>query len=352
MNDTVYILLAAYNGETYLKAQLESIRQQTYKKWHLIIRDDHSSDDTLTAARRFQADMPEGQVDVFENEMPTGSAGANFLRLIEDAKNAGAAYVMFCDQDDVWLPKKIEYTLKAMKRQETKAGNEKTAGNEKAAENEKARKAGENGTGGKNVKIAARPVLVHSDLCVVDEKRHVIAASMQRYQKLPTDSSVRQLLIQNNVTGCTVMINAPLLELLWRAARSGEAQYIVMHDYWAALTAAVFGDIVYIRRPLIEYRQHGGNSVGAMNASGFRYMYERYKAGRAQFCERITDTMRQAGAFVTVYEAELEKNPYKALIKAYAKLPDASKTDKIRFYLSNHVMKYGIIRKIMQFIWS
>lgn len=319
MNDTVYILLAAYNGETYLKAQLESIRQQTYKKWHLIIRDDHSSDDTLTVARRFQADMPEGQVDVFENEIPTGSAGANFLRLIEDAKNAGAAYVMFCDQDDVWLPKKIEYTLKAMKRQETKA---------------------------------ARPVLVHSDLCVVDEKRHVIAASMQRYQKLPTDSSVRQLLIQNNVTGCTVMINAPLLELIWRAARCDEAQYIVMHDYWAALTAAVFGDIVYIRRPLIEYRQHGDNSVGAMNASGFRYMYERYKAGRAQFCERITDTMRQAGAFVTVYEAELEKNPYKALIKAYAKLPDASKTDKIRFYLSNHVMKYGIIRKIMQFIWS
>lgn len=319
MNDTVYILLAAYNGENYLKAQLESIRQQTYKKWHLIIRDDHSSDDTLTVARRFQADMPEGQVDVFENEIPTGSARANFLRLIEDAKNAGAGYVMFCDQDDVWLPKKIEYTLKAMKRQETKA---------------------------------ARPVLVHSDLCVVDEKRHVIAASMQRYQKLPKDSSVRQLLIQNNVTGCTVMINAPLLELIWRAARCDEAQYIVMHDYWAALTAAVFGDIVYIRRPLIEYRQHGDNSVGAMNASGFRYMYERYTAGRAQFCERITDTMRQAGAFVTVYEAELEKNPYKALIKAYAKLPDASKTDKIRFYLSNHVMKYGIIRKIMQFIWS
>lgn len=312
----VDILLAVYNGEEYLKEQLESIAGQTYTDWRLVIRDDRSTDGSVAVAEAFRAKYPQKQIELYINEQPTGSAKMNFMRLLGDAK---ADYVMFCDQDDVWLPKKIEYTLKMMRRCEKKH-NSKTV-----------------------------PVLVHGDLCVVDEKLNTIALSMRKYQKLPLSSDVNQLLIQNNVTGCTVMINKPLLEMMKKVTNTHD---VVMHDYWAALIAAVFGEISFIRQPLIKYRQHGNNSVGAMNAAGVKYLYTRFRAGKSQFRERTKETMIQAGAFCTAYSDELKDNYYKNLIQKYAELENSAKFHKIQFYISNNVMKYGIIRKIMQLIWS
>lgn len=314
--DMVDILLAVYNGEKYLEEQLESIAAQTYTNWRLVIRDDCSTDHSVAVAEAFKKKHPEKHVEIYVNKQATGSAKNNFIKLLEDAVSD---YVMFCDQDDVWLPQKIELTLKAMRRCEKQDG------------------------------LCSVPVLVHSDLCVVDVSLKTIALSMQRYQKLPKSSDVQQLLVQNNVTGCTVMVNQPLL-ILMKKVKDNSA--IVMHDYWAALIASVFGKIVYIPQPLIKYRQHGNNSVGAMNAIGIKYLYMRFKAGRSQFQSRMKDTMVQAGAFYDVYADELMGNPHKVLLKKYGELRNSSKLDKIKFYLSNHVMKYGIIRKIMQIIWS
>ena len=312
----VDILLAVYNGEKYLEEQLESIAAQTYQNWRLVIRDDGSSDHSLAIAHAFQKKHPEKKIEIYVNEVPTKSAKGNFMRLLEDAVSE---YVMFCDQDDVWLPEKVEKTLKAMVHCEKKSGT-------------------------KDV-----PILVHGDLYVVDENLQIISDSMFRYQKLPKTTAVNQLLIQNSVTGCTVMINKKLQDMLKRAS---DTQAMVMHDYWAALIASVFGKIVFMKQPLIKYRQHGDNSVGAMNASGIRYMYSRFKAGKTQFRNRMDDTMRQAGAFCRIYAVELQENPHKKLIENYAKLIKSLKIQKITFCLSNKVMKYGIIRKIMQFVWS
>jgi len=311
----VDILLAVYNGEKYLEEQLASIAAQTYKNWRLVIRDDRSTDQSVAVAKAFQERHPEKQIEIYVNEHATGSAKGNFMKLLGDVSSE---YVMFCDQDDVWLPQKVEKTLKAMRYTEKKLGT----------------------------KI---PVLVHSDLYVVDEQLQMISDSMQKYQKLPVSAKVNQLLIQNMVTGCTVMINRSLFDMLKMA--DGE-HAIVMHDYWAALIAAVFGKIVFIKQPLIRYRQHGDNSVGAMNASGLKYQYMRFKAGKKQFQERITDTMNQAEAFYRLYFSQLQTNPYKNVIEKYAELTKSSKLHKLRFYLSNNVTKYGIIRKIMQFVWS
>lgn len=308
------ILLAVYNGEKYLQEQLDSITSQTYKDWHLIIRDDGSKDKSVEIAKSFAQNYP-GKVEVHINKIPTGSASRNFMKMVNDAD---AEYVMFCDQDDVWLSDKIEKTFKVMRACERRCGRE-------------------------------IPILVHSDLCVVDENLRGISASMRRYQKLPKSTEIHQLLIQNSVTGCTMMINRTLLEMMHQVADSSA---VVMHDYWAALVASVFGKIVFIRQPLIKYRQHGDNSVGALNAVSFKYLYMRFKAGKDQFRQRLLDTMKQTDAFNRVYAEKLQANPQKTLLEKYANLTNSHKFKKIHFYLSNHVWKYGIIRKIMQIVWS
>ena len=169
----ISVIMSVYNGEKYLEEQLTSIAEQTYTEWHLIIRDDCSEDASLQIAESFRDKYPKGKVDVYKNRSASGSAKNNFFRLIQDT---AAEYVMFCDQDDVWLSDKIEKTLKTMRQQEIK-----------------------NGT--KHV-----PVLVHSDLYVVDEHLNMVSASLQKYQKLPKKSEVNRLLIQNHVTGCTMMV--------------------------------------------------------------------------------------------------------------------------------------------------
>jgi len=193
------------------------------------------------------------------------------------------------------------------------------------------------------------PVLVHSDLCVVDEQLNVLSESFFDYQKLPKQTSLAQLMLQNSVTGCTVMINRRLREYLKMADCTEE---IVMHDYFAALIAAVFGKIIFIKRPLILYRQHGNNVVGASKASSFAYIKQRALAGKKQFRQRMEDTMVQTAYFNRVYDSLLVHNPYKCLLLGYAALVKANKKERIKFYVRNRALKYGIIRKIMQIIWS
>ncbi len=326
------ILLALYNGEKYLREQLDSIAGQTFQDWHLLIGDDGSTDGSLSVARQFAREHP-GKVEILSGRAPSGGASArepadsdsckeppggasaNFMRMIGEATSP---YVMFCDQDDVWLPEKIEKTWKVMRLCEHRYGDD-------------------------------LPILVHTDLCVVDAHLKTIAVSLRDYQKLPRTTALRQLLIQNSVTGCTVMINRRLAEMM---RRSMDVPEIVMHDYWAALIATVFGRIAFIHQPLILYRQHGRNSVGAQNAAGFLYLYRRMRAGRAEFRKRLNDTARQAGAFSRVFSEELRAKPQKTLIEKYANLTNFSKIKKIYFYFSNRIWKYGIIRKIMQIVWS
>lgn len=311
----VDILMAVYNGEKYLKAQLESIEKQTYKQWHLIIRDDASSDRSVEIAEAFSKKFEPGKVVVLKNETASGCSKNNFMRLIHDSD---AEYIMFSDQDDIWLENKAELTLKAMKRAEKTYGTEV-------------------------------PVLVHSDLCVVDEQLNVLSESFFDYQKLPKQTSLAQLMLQNSVTGCTVMINRRLREYLKMADCTEE---IVMHDYFAALIAAVFGKIIFIKRPLILYRQHGNNVVGASKVSSFAYIKQRALAGKKQFRQRMEDTMVQTAYFNRVYDSLLVHNPYKCLLLGYAALVKANKKERIKFYVRNRALKYGIIRKIMQIIWS
>jgi glycosyltransferase involved in cell wall biosynthesis len=221
----VEILLATYQGARFLEEQLDSVLAQTHPHWTLVARDDGSSDETSAILQRYAARDP-GRIRVLSTEGRRLGAMGNFSALLDAST---AQHVMFCDQDDVWLPEKIALTLARMQAAEAAHG-------------------------------ASRPVLVHTDLRVVDEALLPIADSMWRFQQ--TDparlATLPRALLQNFVTGCTAMVNRPLLAEALPIPREAR-----MHDWWLALVALKFGVVESVPTATILYRQHGKNERGA-----------------------------------------------------------------------------------------
>ena len=314
----ITIIMAVYNGQEYIREQLESLKDQTYTEWRLVIRDDRSSDKTAEIVKKF-SDEVEQEVIFKVNEKPSGSAKNNFALLINDAKESD--YVMFCDQDDIWKKDKIEITFNKMTQAEERYGRD-------------------------------FPLLVHGDVEVIDENGNINADSMFEMSHINADSKLPQILIQNHVTGCTMMCNKKLIAGISEYASS---EYIIMHDYLAALYASVFGKIEVIKKPLLSYRQHSGNSVGAKNNNNAVYLLKRLANGRKSYKEAMETSRNQVKFFVEIYREELAAEKYckeYELMSGYASLGSRAKLYRIMFYKKNHIWKNGTIRKIMQVIWG
>lgn len=228
----IAILLATYNGAEYLSAQLDSILAQTYSNYIVVMRDDCSSDKTIAILQNYQLRYPD-KFHLVTAETTNKGASASFSCLIEytldhkEPLGLQAAYMMFCDQDDVWFVDKIEREVSAMLTAE--AGNLKM------------------------------PVLIHSDLEVVSEKLEQIAPSFIHYQGLEIERNCfNNMVISNLVTGCTTLINESLA-----VKASPVSKQAIMHDWWLALVAAAFGKVVFLDQPLVHYRQHSRNTIGA-----------------------------------------------------------------------------------------
>ena len=262
----VEILLAAYNGEAYVRAQLESILAQTDARWHLTVSDDGSTDGTAAILDEYAAKYPD-RIARYCSGRRFGGARGHFLHLMS---RCDAPYMLFCDQDDVWLPEKVGAMIEALLRAES---------------------------GDPDV-----PALVFSDLTPVDEDMRPIAASMMAYQNQRTDGlDYRSLLMQNVVTGGAMGCNRALARLAGDVA--GETD-ILMHDGWLAALAARFGRVAYIPKPLHLYRQHGNNSVGAQNVRSAGYVLGRLASVRG-VRETILGKKRQAALFARLYDDRL-----------------------------------------------
>jgi len=175
------ILLSTYNGITYLREQIESILNQSFADWYLIIRDDGSMDDTAVVIDEYCKQYPQKIKKITDN---LGNLGVirSFEILLE---NSTANYIMFCDQDDYWLPDKIYISFNKIKQMENQFGN--------------------------NI-----PLLVHTDLKVVDKNRNLISESLWKYTKLKPeilDANIYYMSLCNCVTGCTVLINKKAKEI-------------------------------------------------------------------------------------------------------------------------------------------
>lgn len=225
MSDTVEILLATYNGEKFLPEQLESILNQTHKNIKVIICDDGSTDNTNKIIEEYIKKHKNIFRRIEKSSEEIRGAKESFGALI---RSSTENYAMFCDQDDVWLPNKIEATLARMKHEEKKSGNE-------------------------------TPILIHTDLLVVDEKLSIINHSFFKSQKIENNNqTIASAIIKNNVTGCTAMINKALINMIGKIPSAA-----IMHDWWLLLLGLTFGKILLVNEPLIKYRQHGKNTLGA-----------------------------------------------------------------------------------------
>ncbi len=229
MNPTpVCILLATLNGSRYVAAQLESIQNQTYKEWILLVSDDGSEDGTWEKINEFAKN--DSRIIVLDrSDVSSGGAKQNFERLINEGLQTESDVFFLCDQDDIWEVNKLQSQFSEFPNQ----GAEQDA------------------------------LLVHSDLSVVDESLEVINRSMASYMALNMQppEPFNYLLSRNFVTGCASAANRQLLK---EALPFPEEA--VMHDWWLALVASISGRICYMNQALVKYRQHGSNTIGA---SGF-----------------------------------------------------------------------------------
>lgn len=282
---TIDILLPVYDGMPYLEEQIRSLQAQTHRDWRLWVRDDGSSDGSADAVLASARTDP--RIRLLEGEGTRLGARESFGWLMANA-GGEAGYTMFCDQDDVWLPHKIEVTLAAMRRAEA---------------------AGPPGC----------PVLVHTDLEVVDASLGTLDPSFWHYQGIdPSLNGLNRLLIQNTVTGCTAMINRPLREMGVPVAPRA-----VMHDWWLALAAAAFGRIVPVREPTVLYRQHGRNDTGARRrARGARLLRTALSPLRSTLELRrgIRAAAGQAAAFLERFGDALPEAD-RATVERFASLP-------------------------------
>ena len=221
--EKVDILLATYNGEEYLREQIDSILNQTHTEFRLLISDDGSKDSTRKILEEYK--NKDSRVEVFMQEKNLGVV-KNFEFLLGKVE---AKYYMFSDQDDIWKENKIEKSLN---------------------------------------KIEEGFDLVYSDLEVVDENLNVTYSSYWKlkgiYNKIKKYNNFESLYLNNFVTGCTLISKKELINEVLPLPNTSK---YVLHDYWISLIISQNGKIAYVEEPLIKYRQHKNNKVGSKKKS-------------------------------------------------------------------------------------
>ncbi len=218
--ERVAVLLSTHNGAPFLEAQLRSLLAQTHRDLVLYWRDDGSSDGTRRLVTEFAAELGADRFVTVPSERRIGTA-ESFLTLLRVAHAEGCAVIAFADQDDVWLPEKLARGVAA---------------------------------------IAAAPSEIPTLYCarqlLVDAELGRLAVSFP-FRRPPGFPAA---LTQNIATGCTIMLNRPAAALISRS----QPPAACMHDWWCyLLVAAVGGKILADREPVVLYRQHDHNLIGA-----------------------------------------------------------------------------------------
>lgn len=221
------VLLPVYNGVKYLEEQVDSIFQQTLKPDRLLIRDDQSIDGSL------------------ELILNLSCRYGNWIKVIRDKERLGcklsiaklislsnAKYLAFSDQDDIWVNTKLEVLLDRIHELEILYGTKS-------------------------------PLLVHTDLLLINDIGESLAITYTEKHRLDhTRNTLNELAFSNHITGCTVVVNRCLADLVLPMPKN-----VIIHDWWFALIASYCGVISFIDQPLVCYRQHGNNQIGAKGVS-------------------------------------------------------------------------------------
>jgi hypothetical protein len=304
---SVQVLLACHDSARFLEAQLDSLLGQSFGDFTILVADDGSTDGTMRILADFGRRHPD-RIRILPREGPAAGPLATFARLLDAAE---ADYVFFCDHDDVWLPDKVAVSLAEMRRAEAERG-------------------------------AETPILVHTDLAVVGEALEPIHPSAAAYANLrPCGDGVPSLLLTNAVCGCASLANRALC----RRARPIPAD-AMMHDHWLALVAAAFGEIRYLPRATLLYRQHGGNAIGLQPwrpwAIGSRAWHTFVGTRKLAV---VIGQCRQAAALLERFGAALAPEDRRAA-SALAGLWSVSRLHRVAALRRNSLVLHGLLRRL------
>ncbi len=241
MKNEVEILLSTFNGERFIEPLLISLSSQTYPNWSLLVRDDGSSDNTLGQVKQFIKRNP-ARVRLIDDGCNNLGPCRSFELLLRASR---APYVMFCDQDDIWLSERIATVMSMMKLKEGQ-----TKG----------------------------PLLIYSDLAVVWEDLSIISKSFFQMQNIADhlESNRYYVAYKNPAPGCSMLLNRAAVEMSLPFGR-----HAVMHDWWIAYCCATKGELMHTREATIQYRQHSANAVGSQRISAvgvLSYLYKNIKS--------------------------------------------------------------------------
>jgi glycosyltransferase involved in cell wall biosynthesis len=263
----VSIALATYNGENYLAAQLKSLVDQADQIAELVVADDGSTDHSLAIVRKFSANAP-FPVRIIENATRLGYR-ANFMQA---AAACTGELIAFCDQDDIWRPDKLATVVNAF--------------------------------------ADPNVLLVFHDARLVDDAGHSISTLFRgRARKIYPPLSMRPWMI---IPGLTQTMRRSLLRFTPLHSQSIDP-YVpserMSHDIWCPFWASVLGNIAYLPDPLVDYRQHGANTSGWLQASWSAYLHEQisnaenYAEANAISSRNRLDLLAQARNLVRPDEA-------------------------------------------------
>lgn len=303
------ILLSTYNGERYISDQIDSLLAQTYTDWRLIIRDDGSNDRTPDIIDAYVKSHPD-KIQILEDDFGCIGASQSFSQLLQQST---APYIALCDQDDSWIPEKLTIQMREMLKEENKTGKD-------------------------------FPILVNTDLMVATDTLDIESKSFWRYQNInPVKmSSLRNLLVQNHITGCTCVMNRALVNNALPISKDA-----IVHDWWIALVAAANGKIISIRTPTVLYRQHDQNTIGAKMWC-ITYIVREFLKGSSRYTDSYNRTRSQAKA---LSNSGLIDGHSLLIIKTYVDMFEKTWLERRKIMLTEGLYKYGFVRNLAMLIY-
>jgi glycosyltransferase, family 2 len=295
-NPKLCILLASYNGEKYISEQLDSIINQTYKNWELIIRDDGSKDETVTILNKYE--KKDERIKILRDDKGNLGFLKNFEELLFNAKEE---FVLFSDQDDFWLKNKLEKFV------------------------EKIRDLDE--------KVLSKPLLIHCNSLVCDDKLEIIKEKFID-SKIAKKNNSNIYFFEYIVQGSTSMVNKKMIKESLPFLKN-----VTLHDRYFHLLSQFLGTRVFIDESLVKYRQHERNEIGAnrsiiKNIMSKKYFYVEDRKLIEEIKEKYIKCLRKRDL------NDIEK---------YLEVTDRNKNRLERFWLSKY-FKMKLLKRLVLLI--
>jgi glycosyltransferase, family 2 len=272
-NKKIDILMATYNGEKYLAEQLDSIINQTYHNWNLLIRDDSSTDRTLEIIQDYQ--KKDNRIKLLKDNKGNLGIVKNFEELL---KNSESEFIMFSDQDDIWVENKLDMYLKMIE------------------------------------KIKNKGFMIHSDAILFDKNKSNILKDTF-ISKKAINRGLENVFFNYFVQGATILISKEIKNFILPFPKE-----VYLHDRYIHLISELFFERIFVNKALIYYRQHGDNQIGAKNTI-------RELLSKRYFDERD----RQLIKIIYNKYGSLLTEDKKKLIEEYFKITDIKKNRFNRF---------------------